>query len=499
MQLIASATITRFLQPSDYGLAAVAMLCYSMTGYFTQMGMNRAIIQKPGLTNGNIRAAFCLALLTGVGGFALLAALSPVLGRYFREPKLPPVLIAFGLNLVFQSLSMVAGGLLRREFRIRDLAICDFLGYLLSTFGIGLPMAIKGYGVWALVGSNVSQPLIVLIAYFIARPHSILPTFRREDYRHITGFSGKASITTSIEALGGSLDMIIMGRFLSPAALGLYNRSLTLSTQPGYNISMGLTRVFHPTIARAAERSLGECRDILMASERQLMSLIFPFCAAIGLAAPTVIPVIFGKQWSSAVPVYQVLCLVAALDASFHLPGIQLEVLSQFRYKFLLQSGFALLFGLGILAVAPKGGIFAVAIVYAGLQAIRTAGLHFLSARSLNVGLMTLFRPWIPGLLCSACIALVIYQVQYRTPFFLTLNPVVRLVALILLSLLTLFVVYRMLYKEAVYDAWMGLFRKAPADPVTISVAGHAEEELLEGHNRQDEMLLGQKAPNDYV
>ena len=85
----------------------------------------------------------------------------------------------------------------------------------------------------------------------------MLPTFKREDYEHITGFSGKASVTTSIEALGGSLDMIIMGRLLQPAALGMYNRSLTLSTQPGYNLSMGLTRVFHPTIARAAERGPG--------------------------------------------------------------------------------------------------------------------------------------------------------------------------------------------------------------------------------------------------
>ena len=83
-----------------------------------------------------------------MGGFAILAALSPFLGRYFREPRLPLILVAFGLNLIFQSVSAVAGRLLRREFRIRDLAICDFLGYLLSTFGIGLPMAIKGFGVW---------------------------------------------------------------------------------------------------------------------------------------------------------------------------------------------------------------------------------------------------------------------------------------------------------------------------------------------------------------
>ncbi len=460
MQLVASVTITRFLQPADYGLAAMAMLCYSMTGYFTQLGMGQAVVQKPGLTKGNIRAAFSLSLLTGVGGFAVLAALSPLLGRYFREPRLPIIIIAFGLNLIFQSASMVTGGLLRREFRIRDLAICDFLGYLLSTFGVGLPMAIKGFGVWALVGSNVSQPLIVAVAYFIARPHSVLPTFKREDYRHITGFSGKVSITTSVEAIGNSLDTIIMGRIVTPAALGLYNRSQTLSSTPGYNISMGLTRVFHPTIARAAERSLKECFDILVSSERQLMSLIFPFCAGIAIAAPTIIPTIFGQQWASAVPVFQALCLAAALDASFHLPSIQLEVLSQFRHKFILQVLFGVCFGAGILLFAPKGGVVAVAFVLAFMQGIRTLVLHRLSARSLGVRMYSILRSWLPGLVCAASVGAVLYLVQSRLSGFSVLPAVIRLVAVILLSVATVFGVYRFLYRDSVYESWLFLFKR---------------------------------------
>lgn len=461
MQLIASATITRFLQPSDYGLAALAMLCYSMTGYFTQLGMGRAVVQKPALTSGNIRAAFWLALLTGIAGFLILAVLSPLLAAYFREPHLPLIIVAFGLNLIFQAASMVTGGLLRREFRIRDLAICDFLAYLLSTFGIGLPMAIKGYGVWALVGSNVSQPLIVAIAYFIARPHSLLPTFDRDNYRHITGFSTKATLTTSVEALAGGLDTIIMGRIVTPSALGLYNRSQTLSSMPGYNISTGLTRVFHPTIARAAERSVDECRAILVSSERQLMSLIIPFCAGAAVAAPTIIPAIFGNQWVSAAPVYQALCLAAALDASFHLSSIQLEVLRQFRYKFVLQVVYAILFGTGILIFAPRGGVLAVAFVLVACQALRSIALHQLSARSLGINIFSILRSWIPGIVCATVVGLVIYLVQRRLPGFAAVTSALRLIALVLVSALTVVLFYRTVYRHSVYASWASLFKSS--------------------------------------
>jgi O-antigen/teichoic acid export membrane protein len=437
MQLLAAATITRFLQPADYGLAALAILCANLTGYFTQLGVGRALIQKLEVTTGNIRAAFTLAMATGIGGCMLVGALSPLLSRYFREPRLTAVIVAFGLNLVFQSAGLVPGGMLRREFRIRDLAICDFIAYLLSTFCIGLPMAMHGFAVWALVGSNVSQPLIAAI------------------------FSGKATMTSAIEALGGSLDLSIMGRLIGAAPIGLYGRSLTLSTQPCYQASMGLTRVFTPSLARAAERSVREGIDLLVTSERQLMSLIFPMCAAAAVAAPTIIPVVFGKQWIAAVPVYQVLCLVAALDSSFDLPATQLEIANQFRYKMLLQVAFAVFFGICIFLLAPRYGVLAVASAYAVLQSIRSLIFHYLSAKSLNVSPWLLLSSWVPGLVCATLVAAVVSLLQRYGSMATPFDAVLKLGLIMLFSLTTIVAVYRSLYRTAVFEPWRGIFRVA--------------------------------------
>ena len=472
LQLGAAVLITRFLQPKDYGLAAMAMLCSSLTGYFTQLGMDRAVIQKPELTRGNIRAAFTLSFATGLGGFAVLAALSPLLAIYFKEPRLTGVVVAFAMNLVFQSISGVAGGLLRREFRIRQLAICDVSAYLLSTFGLGLPMAIKGYGVWALVASNVSQPLITAIAYFIARPHPVLPTFQRENYRHITGFGGKVSLTTMVEALCGSLDTLILGRLVSVGSLGLYNRSITLSQQPIYALSTGLTRVFHPSIARAADRTLEECKVLLQNSQRQLMAIIIPTCIGAAVAAPTIIPVVLGRQWAGAVPVYQVLCIDAALDATFHLPAIQLEVLSRFKNKLIVQLLYGVTLGISI-AVAARFGIVAVACIHPVLQFLRTISLHALSARSLRTSLPSLLVAWRPGLICGAAVGFLVSLAQYFLPHTPTAaHAVLQLVSLVGLSTVVSVMVYRIFYRGSVYSPWVSVlrFKSAPAPAEILSV-----------------------------
>lgn len=465
MQLLAVATITRFLQPRDYGLAAMAMVCYSLTGYFTQLGMGRAIIQRPGLTSGNIRAAFTLSVATGLGGFLIACAISPLLALYFKEPRLKLIFIVFSLNLVFQALSMTAGGLLRREFRIRDIAICDFLGYLLSTFGLGLPMAIKGYGVWALVASNVSQPLIVAIAYFIARPHSLLPSLRKQDYQHISGFGGKVTLITAVEAVGVSMDTLMLGRLVSPAVLGIYNRSVTLGWLPVYNLSGGLTRVFHPAIARAAETSRALCKQMLMATQMQMMALLAPTCIGAAVAAPTIVPIVLGKQWDAAIPIYQAICIVALLDASMHLPGIQLEVLSFFRRKIYVQVLFVVVWAAMIL-LTVRFGVAMVALAYAGLQFIRSIFMHWISARSLETSLWSLLSTWVPGLVCSGVVAAALCLLQSFLPHLTILRPTLQLLALIICSMTLAVFMYRLFYRESVYKPWVSLFHR---DAVNVS------------------------------
>ena len=458
MQLIAAATITRFLKPSDYGLAALATMCSTLTGYFTQLGVDRAVIQKPGLTPGNLRAAFTLSLATGTFGFLVLTLFSPLLARYFREPRLPPVIVLFGLNLVFQALGAVSAGLLRREFRIRELALCDLSGYLISTFGIGLPMAMHGFGVWALVASTVSAQLIIAVAYLLVRRPPVRPTLQREHYAHITGFSAKAAFTTTIEALSGSLDIIVAGRIVSPLAIGLYNRSLALSTTAGYSISMGISRVFHPTIARAAERGREESLEILVSAERQLMSIIFPFCSGAAVAAQTLIPTVFGRQWTSAVAVYQWLCLATAFDASLHLPATQLEIFNLFRNKIVLQFLCGICFGSGILVFAPRVGIIAVPITLALLQGVRTVGIHSFSARSLGVSPIIIFGSWIPGLLCAGWSGAARHYAAFSVASAKRYLPV-RLGCLVLIGAVTVGAFYRVFYRESIYDHWMALFR----------------------------------------
>jgi O-antigen/teichoic acid export membrane protein len=64
--------------------------------------MSRAVVQKPDLSEGNVRAAFTLSMGLGLAGCLAIAALSPLLARFFHEPRLTPVLLILSLNFIFR-------------------------------------------------------------------------------------------------------------------------------------------------------------------------------------------------------------------------------------------------------------------------------------------------------------------------------------------------------------------------------------------------------------
>ena len=107
LQFVAAVTITRFVAPAEYGLVALAMLCCRFPSYLSQLGMSRAVVQKPDLSEGNVRAAFTLSIGLGIAGCLVIAALSPLLARFFHEPRLTPILIVLSLNFLFQGAILV--------------------------------------------------------------------------------------------------------------------------------------------------------------------------------------------------------------------------------------------------------------------------------------------------------------------------------------------------------------------------------------------------------
>ena len=91
-----TATVSRLLAPAAFGLMAIANLVVLFIQFFARMGLASALVQKPDLSEEEIRAASTAGIAVGLACLVLVWILAPAVAALFRAPGLPPILRASG-------------------------------------------------------------------------------------------------------------------------------------------------------------------------------------------------------------------------------------------------------------------------------------------------------------------------------------------------------------------------------------------------------------------
>jgi len=306
-----TAIISRLLGPVAFGLMALANLVVLFAQYFVRMGIASALVQRPTLSRDEVRAASTAGLAFGAFCFGAVWLLTPLICGLFHQPALSPVLRVLALSFLPEGWSMTGIGLLRREHRFRELSIIMAGTYVLGFLVVGVGLAIAGAGVWSLVAaalvSNASQ---AVWQYALLR-HPVRPPARLEPYRAICGYGMRLSGAHVMDYVGGNLDTLVVGRFTGTAVLGQYSRGYLLVFQPlGWYLSQALTSVLFTSLSRI-QQDTARLRKAFLSVLELVAVLLFPLCAGMAVAAPQLVLVVLGSQWT----------LVAGLVPWFALAG----------------------------------------------------------------------------------------------------------------------------------------------------------------------------------
>jgi O-antigen/teichoic acid export membrane protein len=176
-----------------------------------------------------------------------------------------------------------------------------------------------------------------------------------------------------------------------------------------------LVEIFHRLVLRAvmpvclpyfarAVREEGSPHRGLVRAIALLTGIGWPFLACMGLAAWAAIRLMYGTQWMAAVPLAQVLCLVAAVELLYYPSKEALLSLGLARQSNRLQISTQALRALGLLAVVPWG----LQGACWGLLAGTVAGAlhsHWELSRHCRLTLSDLLRNGLPSLTAAACAA----------------------------------------------------------------------------------------------
>ena len=336
LQIIYTAVMARLLTPNDFGLVAMGVVILRFGGYFAQMGMGQAIIQKKEISTNDIRSAFTSSVLISSVFFILTYFLAPYSKLIFDDFKLVPIIRIMSLSFVLTGLSTTALALIRRNLKFKSLAIVEVISYLTGYLIVGISFAISGFGVYSLVYASLTQAGIsAMLSYFIIR-HNLKFYFNWNDYKPLFGFGSKISGITFFQFIGANLDTLIIGKTTGSNLLGIYNRTSSLVNLPGQYLFVSVSKVLFPAFSRIQndKKKLG---FVYLNTIILFFIILIPLTIGIIPLAGNIISIILGEQWLKGIPVFQILIFTITFAAVVNLSGSIFQSIGKLKEMFFIE------------------------------------------------------------------------------------------------------------------------------------------------------------------
>lgn len=358
ISLIVLVALSRLLAPEAFGLVALALVFTEFVNIFLDQGFSAAIVQHPNLEKEHLDTAFWISVAIGILLTAGGIAGAGLIGAFFHEPRLGPVVKWLSAGFILTALSSTQMAILQREMAFKSLAVRSMAAKLVGGI-VGVSLAFAGFGVWSLVAQRLSAALAGIIVLW--RASDWRPGFKlsKSHYKELFSFGVSVVGNNFLKVFVRRSNDFLIGYFLGPTLLGIYTIGYRLLLVVLRLVTGIINSVAFPMFARL-QHSRERMRRAFYQVTQYTSLLAFPVFLGLAVLAPDLVPAVFGDQWARSVPIMQVLAFIGILESVMAFNGSVIRAAGKPSW----QLGLMLLTSVGSLVgfmIAVRWGIVAVA------------------------------------------------------------------------------------------------------------------------------------------
>lgn len=391
--------LARLLFPEDFGLISMVTAIIGLASMFKDAGLSMATVQQKRITPEQISSLFWInAAISAVLGICIVLA-APLIASFYGRPELAAVTAALAISFIISGLTIQHAALLNRHMRFAALAveqICATCVGLLTA----VIMASTGLRYWALVGETIASAVVVLTLTFFFCPWLPGKYKRGSGARDMLKFGGYLTGFNFLNYLSRNMDNVLIGKFLGAAQLGFYDKAYHLFRMP-----MGQIRAPLSTVAMPALSSLQNDPERFRRYYQHLLDILatvtMPLTIYCALEADFIIPLVLGRQWLAAIPVFRILAIAGFIDAVVGTRGLVMTSCGLSKRYFHWGVVVSLSTLAGFVAGIPFG-IIGVATAYVVVRLLMLFPSLFYCFNKTPVKVSDFFQPLYQPFLCSA-------------------------------------------------------------------------------------------------
>ncbi len=311
VSFLVSIILARLLSTEEYGIIALVTVFITLANVFVQTGFNTALIHKKQVDETDFSTIFYASLLIATVLYIVLFLTAPLIARFYNQPELEPVIKVLSVILFLGAVNSVQIAYVSRNMMFKKLFYSS-LGAVIASSIMGVALAYLGYGVWALVGQQITSYFFTtLIMWFSVkwRP-KLLFSFKK--LKGLLSYGWKILMAALIDALYLDLRSLIIGKIFSSQILGYHNRGKQFPTVIVNNIDGSIQSVMLPTYS-AHQNDRKRVKSIMKRSISTSSFIVFPLMTGLAIVAESLVKLVLTDKWLPCVPFMQIYCIVYAI------------------------------------------------------------------------------------------------------------------------------------------------------------------------------------------
>jgi polysaccharide transporter, PST family len=429
--------LARLLDPESFGTVALAIAIIRFLEIFMDQGFPSAIVQRENISEKHLNTAFWSNLCMGLFLIGISIASSDNIAGIFDQPILSPIIWCLTLSLLLGSLSTVQQAILRRNLDFKSLAIRSLIASTAGGF-VGVVMAFNDYGVWSLVGKQLSEFVVKAVVLWRVSKWRPKVEFSFQHFKELFSFGIHV---TGIHFLGFVYNhsaTLLIGFFLGAKPLGFYIIAARIIKIVKRLLSTTISNVGMPAFSRL-QKQPDRVLSAFYSFTRFTALFVVPAFSGMMFLASDILTTVFGNRWVGSIVVLQLLAIFAILDALRSPMATLIMGLGKANWRFQLQLVEAISILLGIY-IASNWGINAIALAYVIVSACIFPFWYIKVNKLVELSLKRYLFECLPPVVCSIIMLCTIQLIQSLE---VTLSDKSSLVLIVFVALISYFMTLR--------------------------------------------------------
>lgn len=303
--------LARLLTPGDFGLVAMVAIFIALAYNISGCGLSDGLIRKLNPSEQDYSTVFVFNIVMGALFCVAFISSSRMVANFFGQTEIEGIMWAIGISFFCSTVTFTQETRMRKELQMKKLAVVR-LSATVCAVGLGIFLALTGFGYWALVSCRIFLSVFLMIFYLLASRWIPRLAFYRDSFKDLFGYGLHLMLSYIANQFGRNINTFVLGKY-SPAVSGVYSQAQKMEEVP-----FGITEAifnwsFFPVLSNEPDENNRKKLAQEMYGNLTLINVTM-FLLLMLLSYPGFM-LLFGDKWLEAVPVFRILIVFGLCSA----------------------------------------------------------------------------------------------------------------------------------------------------------------------------------------